>query len=677
MVFGVVLLAVAAIGLFLLSSGALGSAASSELAQKLFSQSLSGGVPEGAERKPAPVGVSKIAVPSKAPERVPKDEAALGAGPVEVGAAEPDIQGSAGSSHSSSRTGGEAEDNSASGKIHGGAEAEAGPEMVDIPWLQTGTAQGHVGRGAPLLHVEERSALCKNHFDFGLASEWRAASKAFCEGGTSALTCRVIVDDHMPTPTRPHTICDAEEVVMDFSHLAPADCLKHRPGYKCGGDKVFWRYPSGAFTKAACKNTAEFDVNTKWPRDHLRDLFDGWGTVDALPPTSVSAPSQVTLLVTRERGEHANLFHTMTDFLNAFIALHTTGVIDGEADGDAYDEAIDVCDTPEPIDDAAHTHGTPWWALESGPATCTPLTTHGAGLKAMRAAVAGSVGVLIMDEQAEGPFDSVWSKVYAPSHGMHRGGEYVQGRQSVKFPHVVYSPPGYTSFFFSTLTQDAHCTAATHLMRAFRRFLLSGMGVRHMLPRSALAVPANQRGAPVGDVITVTFISRRPYNKHVSHAFVGRQVDNEAELVGAMLETGRFRKATLHVQLVDMVHLSLEEQVRLIARSDVLVGMHGAALSHMLAMPPWGGVFELWPKPTDMWRCFEHMARWAGLAYGRLAASGTAPQFRTDKNGDYTTVPLGEFRGGFGDMLQSVQHRRMDYVKAMKEHAQSYHAGQS
>ena len=29
----------------------------------------------------------------------------------------------------------------------------------------------------------------------------------------------------------------------------------------------------------------------------------------------------VTLFVTRERGEHRNVYHSMTDFLNAFIAL--------------------------------------------------------------------------------------------------------------------------------------------------------------------------------------------------------------------------------------------------------------------------------------------------------------------------------------------------------------------
>ena len=41
----------------------------------------------------------------------------------------------------------------------------------------------------------------------------------------------------------------------------------------------------------------------------------------------------ITLFITRERKEHANLFHAMTDFLNAYQALHMLGVIDARREG--------------------------------------------------------------------------------------------------------------------------------------------------------------------------------------------------------------------------------------------------------------------------------------------------------------------------------------------------------
>ena len=50
------------------------------------------------------------------------------------------------------------------------------------------------------------------------------------------------------------------------------------------------------------------------------------------------------------------------------------------------------------------------------------------------------------------------------------------------------------------------------------------------------------------------------------------------------------------MERVDFVHLTYEEQVRAVASTDILIGMHGAALTHSLLLPPWGGVMELWPK---------------------------------------------------------------------------------
>jgi hypothetical protein len=61
------------------------------------------------------------------------------------------------------------------------------------------------------------------------------------------------------------------------------------------------------------------------------DLFGSFSSVVAPSLVQAAAPAAapVMLLVTRERGEHANLFHASTDWVNAFIALHAAGVIDG------------------------------------------------------------------------------------------------------------------------------------------------------------------------------------------------------------------------------------------------------------------------------------------------------------------------------------------------------------
>ena len=73
-----------------------------------------------------------------------------------------------------------------------------------------------------------------------------------------------------------------------------------------------------------------------WPRERILaspqagSLEAGGGVTQAAPASvsgaDASGPTQaattgapVTLLVTREKAEHANLFHATSDFLNAFF----------------------------------------------------------------------------------------------------------------------------------------------------------------------------------------------------------------------------------------------------------------------------------------------------------------------------------------------------------------------
>jgi hypothetical protein len=89
---------------------------------------------------------------------------------------------------------------------------------------------------------------------------------------------------------------------------------------------------------------------TSFPRDHLRDIF---GSFEKAEPAQLQFArpigAGVVLLVTRERGEHANLFHACTDWLNAFIALHVAGVINGDtSDHHAVHKGMENVQVPHP-----------------------------------------------------------------------------------------------------------------------------------------------------------------------------------------------------------------------------------------------------------------------------------------------------------------------------------------
>ena len=460
---------------------------------------------------------------------------------------------------------------------------------------------------------------CWQHFDFGYLDAWDELAATFCEpvvpssgaadgdahrsavtahnltysppavdptaAGGGWLVCRVQTDEHLPPATAPHTMCDAGGLVVDYALLTPTACLASRPGYKCDGPPVHWSYGAGALTTApACVRAPAF-VEYAFPRDHLRDLFNAWSVqpagVEAAPLVNTAAP--VTLFIARERGEHANLFHATSDMLNAFFHLHVAGIVDG----------------------------------------------HSGSRSRM-----GEVGVVLLDEQ-EGPFDGdLWGRVFSPVHGVRRAGQLVAARARLRYPRALFVPPGYSNLFLAGVGSDLDChpRGGSHVYQAFRRFVLEGAG---------LLQPGVDAPPPVGAPLRVTFVSRRPYDAFVNHFAVGRQIDNEEAVIEALRSgatAGAASIAAVEVTRVDFARMPVAEQLAVVAATDVLVGMHGAALTYSLYLAPHAGVLELWPKPVEMWRCFEHMASLAGLAYERWANDAFPEGFRSDEHGDYTVV---------------------------------------
>ncbi|HUI72425.1 MAG TPA: glycosyltransferase family 61 protein, partial [Spirochaetia bacterium] len=86
-----------------------------------------------------------------------------------------------------------------------------------------------------------------------------------------------------------------------------------------------------------------------------------------------------------------------------------------------------------------------------------------------------------------------------------------------------------------------------------------------------------------------------------------RRIVNEAELMPVLNRHG--------VSSLVAERLSLAEQVRLIGRASVLVGSHGAGLSHMLWMKPGSCVVEL-RRSGDRWNnCYFSLASALDLKY--------------------------------------------------------------
>jgi hypothetical protein len=326
--------------------------------------------------------------------------------------------------------------------------------------------------------------------------------------------------------TRPHAFCEAVDLLLDLSRAqTQISCLRNRPGYNCQKPD-FRQYDEGSL-QLACTATPAFSLQ-RFSVDHHRDLFAGLQFESRNTATADVTLDQPVLLIARENGEYANLFHAMSDVVSAVSVLYMTGM--------------------EPAD----------------------------------------VRVLLLDDHPTGPYDDVWS-VFGNAPAL-RLADFESKR--VLLRHAVMVPPGYSSLLLAVEHVRPQCDRELDVLRAFRAVVLGGLAIRPGLPFGVECVgSAGRVEQDCGqttlqpDDTLVTIIARRPYEKFVEHSFMGRMIANEPELLAAVTAAA----APARVVMVDLAMLSFRDQLSLAARTDLLVGMHGAGLAHSLFLPSHAG----------------------------------------------------------------------------------------
>ena len=410
---------------------------------------------------------------------------------------------------------------------------------------------------------------------------------------TGTLDCASIVIPNMPPPTAPHSFCTASHLYIFPHTFESAQAPTHRSSYAFG-TMQHWHYPSGAFTlygQETGKRRLD-DIS----RDHMRDSIEA--TVAVTDAATLQSRIQtirvenrramcddcLLLLVTREAGEHVNLYHTMTDWYNAYLML-----------------------------------------VHLGYATTERLPL---------------VRLLFLDNHPMGYLDPLWQSVFSPAHPILTVRNLTAAGEAVVYsPRVAYSPAGYSCPIWVHLREEDQCVDEVDMMGEFGRFVKRQLGVtdtqltlQHIeqwYGRGGNDSPygsgvIEQHTAPFslyhgdagsGKVLHVVVVSRRPYKTAtVDHSTVNRQIFNEPDLmvalqsISASLSTAVF--SHLHVALVDFARIPINTQILLCSHTDLLIGVHGAALSHALFLPPLAALLELQPQQQN-WRIFQHMQQWS------------------------------------------------------------------
>ncbi|KAK0642816.1 EGF domain-specific O-linked N-acetylglucosamine transferase [Lasiodiplodia hormozganensis] len=260
----------------------------------------------------------------------------------------------------------------------------------------------------------------------------------------------------------------------------------------------------------------------------------------------------------------------------------------------------------------------------------------------LSAADMSSAQIVILDDYPDGPFFDLW-KAIAPLPVVRLKDIPSYGTAAACLDNVIIPLAGGSNPLWRG---DWHTGSCTHsqLIDTFTRRVLShyGHGAANTSSSTSLLPPRPKDDTDTTTTpdLTLTFIDRR-----TSRALV----DTEQHLANLRLHFPRVR-----VQAIDFAALPFAEQIRIIQTTDVLVGVHGAGLTHALFLPEGASVVEIQPRRLN-YKGFRNLAKMRGHRYfsAHAAANDSAPDWH-DLD---VSVGEDEFLELVGAGIRAVLHR--------------------
>ena len=196
-----------------------------------------------------------------------------------------------------------------------------------------------------------------------------------------------------------------------------------------------------------------------------------------------------------------------------------------------------------------------------------------------------STQILIMDDIADGPYFDMWSLI-TPSPPRRRPDPVTPSSDhSVPIKKLVVPLPGGSNPFWQGDWGDLNCTSS-RLLDDFSQNALARYDIK----------PDIKYGAP----ITITYIDR----------LTKRRLIDQDNYIAALRKAHPY----VTVDILDYASYKFEEQLKISATTDILVGVHGAGLTHAIFMPRGSAIVEFMPFNLD-YRGFKNIAKMRGIGY--------------------------------------------------------------
>ncbi|KAK8648631.1 hypothetical protein V6N13_129380 [Hibiscus sabdariffa] len=291
----------------------------------------------------------------------------------------------------------------------------------------------------------------------------------------------------------------------------------------------------------------------------MRELLKSIVVVGETDFTCHEWVEEPTLLITR--FEYANLFHTVTDWYSAYVSSRVTGL---------------------------------------------PNRPH----------------LVFVDGHCETQLEDTWRALFSSL----RYAKNFSG--PVCFRHAILSPLGYETALFKGLSEDIDCQGAPahELWQSSDDKKTARLSEFGEMIRDAFGFPVNRHHSDkaVSGHYNVLFVRREDYLAHPRHrGKVESRLSNEQEVFDA-LQRWASNHQECKVNLINglFAHMSMKEQVRAIQDASVIIGAHGAGLTHIVSATPNTVILEIissfFRRPH-----FQLIAQWKGLEYQAINLDGS------------------------------------------------------
>lgn len=197
----------------------------------------------------------------------------------------------------------------------------------------------------------------------------------------------------------------------------------------------------------------------------------------------------------------------------------------------------------------------------------------------------------------------------------------------VCFRHAILAPLGYETPLFKGLNEHINCHGAS----AHELWLkpdnqktarLSEFGE---MIRAAFGLPVERHIPKSTSGYNILFVRREDYLAHPRHhGKVQTRLSNEEEVFESIKNWAASNQSNCKLNVINglFAHMPMKEQVRAIQDAAVIVGAHGAGLTHIVSATPDTIILEIisseYHRPH-----FELIAMWKGLEYQAINLAGS------------------------------------------------------